>query len=166
MLTSPTQLKFSVLVHLIATWFMVGMIWTIHTVHYPLFASVGPDSYVTFQADHVDRIGPLLVVPWLVEGVTLLGLLWLAFVAGRTELRLPVAIGAVAMAVVLVISGFWSAPAHGELADGFDAAVHDRLMAANLVRTLAWTVRGVIAGWIVWLVWKTSSDEPAADRSR
>lgn len=138
---------------------MVGMIWTIHTVHYPLFATVGPDSYVAFQADHVDRIGPLLVVPWLIEGLTLLVLLWLAFIAGRTELRLPVAIGAVAMAVVLAISGFWSAPAHAELADGFDAAVHDRLMAANLVRTLAWTVRGVIAAWIVWLVWTTSSDE-------
>lgn len=145
-----------VVVHLMATWFMVGMIWTIHTVHYPSFALVGADSYVAFQADHVDRIGPLLVVPWLVEGVTLLGLLWLAFVAGRRDLRVPVAIGAVAMGVVLAISGFWSAPAHADLADGFDAAVHDRLMTANLVRTLAWTVRGIVAAWIVWIVLRAS----------
>jgi hypothetical protein len=155
---SPAQERLVVIVHVVATWFMVGMIWTIHTVHYPLFADVGADTYVQYQAAHVDRIGPLLALPWLVEGVTLLALLWLAFVAGRRDLRLPVAIGAVAMAVVLVISGFWSAPAHGDLADGFDAAVHDRLMTANLVRTLAWTVRGVTAAWILWLVWPRPTD--------
>lgn len=138
-----------VVVHVLATWFMVGMIWTIHTVHYPLFAEVGEATYVAFQSAHVERIGRLLLVPWLVEGVTLLGLLVVAFPGGQRGIRVPVAIGAVAMAVVLVISGFWSAPAHGELADGFDPTVHDRLMTANLVRTLAWTVRGVTAVWIL-----------------
>jgi len=147
-------------VHMVAAWFMVGMIWTIHLVHYPLFAKVGPDTYVDFQAAHVERIGTLLLVPWLTEGLTLLALIWLAAVGGRRDLRLPVAIGAVAMAVVLVISGVWSAPAHGDLADGFDAAVHDRLMTANLVRALAWTVRGACAAWIVALVWPRESAVP------
>ena len=133
---------------------MVGLIWTIHVVHYPLFAEVGEATYVAFQSAHVDRIGKLLFVPWLTEGATLLALLWLTFIAGRRELRTPVMIGAVAMAVVLVISGFWSAPAHGELMDGFDSAVHDRLMTANLIRTLAWSVRGVTAVWILALVWR------------
>ena len=139
-------------VHVAATWFMVGMIWTIHLVHYPLFANVGPESYVAFQAEHVDRIGALLFVPWLTEGLTLLALMWFVVVARRRDIAAPVVIGAVAMAAVLAISGFWSAPAHGELADGFDAAVHDRLMAANLVRSVAWTVRGVCAAWIVVIV--------------
>ena len=139
------------------TWFMVGMIWTIQTVHYPLFSEVGAESYVQYQAAHVDRIGPLLVVPWLGEGLTLLALIWIAFLGGRRSLRVSIGIGAGAMAVVLVISGFWSAPAHGELADGFDADVHDRLMAANLVRTLAWTVRAETAAWILWLIWPRST---------
>lgn len=150
---SPIAQKQLGVVHVLATWFMVGMIWTIHLVHYPLFAEVGDDAYVAYQAAHVDRIGMLLAVPWLLEGVTLLGLLWLAYLGGRRDLRLPVTIGAVAMAAVLVISGFWSAPAHGELADGFDAAVHDRLMTANLVRALAWSIRGAMAAWIVLLLW-------------
>lgn len=141
---------------------MVGMIWTIHTVHYPLFSEVGPATYESFQAAHVDRIGKLLLLPWLTEGLTLLALIWAAFAAGAARLRLPVAIGAAAMAVVLVISGVWSAPAHGDLMDGFDAAVHDRLMTANLVRTLAWTARGVTAVWILALVWpRTNADSPA-----
>ncbi|MFM8871510.1 MAG: hypothetical protein ACKOFD_08035 [Actinomycetota bacterium] len=150
---SSSQVRAIVIAHVIATWFMVGLIWTIHVVHYPLFAEVGDATYVAFQSAHVDRIGKLLFVPWLTEGITLLALLWLAFIAGRRELRTPVMIGAIAMAMVLVISGFWSAPAHGELMEGFDSAVHDRLMTANLIRTLAWTVRGLTAVWILSLVW-------------
>lgn len=133
---------------------MVGLIWTIHYVHYPSFAEVGDATYVAFQSAHVERIGRLLFVPWLIEGVTLLGILWLAFRGPRPDLRVPATIGAAGMGVVLAISGFWSAPAHGELADGFDAAVHDRLMTADLVRTIAWTVRGASAIWILLLVWR------------
>lgn len=142
---------------------MVGLIWTIHVVHYPLFAKVGEANYVAFQAEHVDRIGSLLLVPWLTEGLTLLGVSAMAFLGGRRELRLPAAIGSVGMAVVLVISGFWSAPAHGELADGFDASVHARLMDANLVRTLAWTVCGVAATWVLALLWPTHTPSPSSD---
>lgn len=141
-------------IHLVASWFLVGLIWTIHTVHYPLFAEVGDATYIAFQAEHVERIGRLLLVPWAVEGVTAAIVLLVAIGARDRGLLPPALIGAAAMGVVLVISGFWSAPAHGELADGFDAAVHDRLMTADLVRTLAWTVRGACAAWIVAVVWR------------
>ena len=150
-----------IVVHLVSTFFLVGLIWTIHVVHYPLFAEVGDATYVAFQTAHVDRIGKLLFVPWLTEGVTLLALLWLTFVDGRRELRTPVIIGAIAMAIVLAISGFWSAPAHGELMDGFDSSVHDRLMTANLIRTLAWTVRGLTAVWILSLTWPRTRALPS-----
>ena len=83
----------------------------------------------------------------------------MALAVERRELRVPALVGAVAMAVVLVISGVWSAPAHGELADGFDAAVHDRLMTANLVRTLAWSLCGASAVWVMARVWRESNDE-------
>ena len=69
--------KFIVIVlHMLSTWFMVGMIWTIHVVHYPLFAFVGSDTYEAFQAQHVNLIGRLLLVPWLVEGLTALALVF------------------------------------------------------------------------------------------
>ena len=136
-------------IHLAATLFMVGLIWTIHYVHYPLFAYVGESTYASFQAAHVERIGKLLFVPWLTEGVTLLGILALAFLGGHKALRIPSVINGLAMAVVLVISGFWSAPTHAKLADGFDTSIHDQLMTVNLIRTLAWTVCGICAMWMV-----------------
>ena len=157
----PDTVRRLVIAHVVATMFMVGMIWTIHYVHYPLFAEVGEATYAAFQSAHTERIGRLLLVPWLTEGLTLLGILGVAFLGGRRDLQIPAVIGGVAMAVVLVISGVWSAPAHGELADGFDAAVHDRLMTANLVRALAWTVRGATAIWVLALVWprRTGGDQ-------
>lgn len=136
-------------IHLAATLFMVGLIWTIHYVHYPLFAYVGESTYASFQAAHVERIGKLLFVPWLTEGITLIGVLALAFLGTHKVLRVPAVINGAAMAVVLVISGFWSAPAHAKLADGFDTSIHDQLMTVNLIRTLAWTVCGICAIWMV-----------------
>ena len=50
-------------IHLAATLFMVGLIWTIHYVHYQLFAYVGESTYASFQAAHVERIGKLLFAP-------------------------------------------------------------------------------------------------------
>jgi hypothetical protein len=152
------NLRTLIVVHSAATMFMVGLICTIHYVHYPLFAYVGESTYVSFQAEHVARIGRLLFVPWLTEGITLLGILALAFLGGRKDWRVPAVINGAAMAVVLVISGFWSAPAHAKLADGFDKSVHDQLMTVNLIRTLAWSICGVCAIWIVLSTW-------AADRT-
>lgn len=140
-------------IHLAATLFMVGLIWTIHYVHYPLFANVGESTYASFQAAHIERIGKLLFVPWLTEGITLIGVLALAFLGGHRALRVLAVINGAAMAVVLVISGFWSAPAHAKLADGFDTSIHDQLMTVNLIRTLAWTVCGICAIWIVLSTW-------------
>lgn len=138
-------------IHFAATLFMVGLIWTIHYVHYPLFAYVGESTYASFQAAHVERIGKLLFVPWLTEGITLIGVLALAFLGGHKALRVPAVMNGAAMAVVLMISGFWSAPAHAKLADGFDTSVHDQLMTVNLIRAIAWTVCGICAIWIVLL---------------
>ena len=141
--------------HVASKLFMVGLIWTIHYVHYPLFAHVGESTYIAFQAEHVNRIGKLLLLPWLTEGLTLLAILILAFLGQRRDLRLPAFLNGVGMAIALIISGVWSAPAHGELADGFDADVHGRLMNANLVRTLGWTLCGICAIWLVARVWNT-----------
>lgn len=127
--------------------------WTIHFIHYALFPMVGADDFIAYENAHVDRIGNLLLLPWLTEGATLLGLLGLAFLGSRRDLRIPTAINAAAMGVVLAISGFWSAPAHGDLMKGFDQEVFDRLMTADLVRTFAWTICGITAVWILLRLW-------------
>jgi len=59
------RLKWVVLVQLIVTILMVGMIWTVHLVHYALFPLVGTESWDAYEHAHVDRIGKVLFGPWL-----------------------------------------------------------------------------------------------------
>ena len=60
------------LAHVASSLFMVGMIWTIQVVHYPLFALVGTDQFTAYEAAHSSRITALIAVPWAVQGVTTL----------------------------------------------------------------------------------------------
>lgn len=162
MFDSPRVQRTLAISQFASTWFLVGLMWTIHFIHYALFPKVGEAEFVSFEKAHVDRIGNLLLLPWVVEGVTLLGFLALAFLDQRRDLRVPAAINAIAMGVVLAISGFWSAPAHGELMKRFDRDVYDRLMAADIVRTIAWTICGASAIWLLVRVWSSESNRSAA----
>ena len=46
------------IIHAAATWFMVGLIWFVQIVHYPMFANVGRDS---FDVHRTDRRGHTFV---------------------------------------------------------------------------------------------------------
>ena len=51
-------------VHLAATAAMVGLLWFVQLVYYPLFALVGPDGFVEYEHSHQQRtsyvVGPLM----------------------------------------------------------------------------------------------------------
>lgn len=129
------------LIHLVATGFMVGLIWTIHAVHYPLFAFV-PEPYAPFQAEHMRRITVLLVVPWGLEVFTALGL----FLTAETgQQRFWSVVGGGLVVAIVAVTGLAAAPAHGRLLETFDARQHQHLMRVDLLRTLLWTARGVVA---------------------
>lgn len=135
------------LVHLLATGFMVGLIWTIHAVHYPLFALV-PEPYEPFQREHMRRITWLLVLPWGLEVVTALGLVLVADTGAQRAWAL---VGAALVVAIVAVTGGLAAPAHGRLLEHFDRAEHRHLMRVDLLRTLLWTARGVVALAIAWI---------------
>lgn len=132
--------------HAAATWALVGLIWTIHVVHYPLFAAV-KTGFRAYHESHMQRItlvvGPLMLIELL--GAVYL---WLNPPAG-TEGRLWL-ISLVLLGVVWAETGLFAVPQHGRLeTGGFDGATHKALMTGNLVRTLAWTARGAVVAWIL-----------------
>jgi len=129
------------LIHLAATWFMVGLIWLIQIVHYPLFAAVGPDGFAAYAERHRRRISPVVIAPMLVELVT--GGILLKQRPDGVD-AWPVWTGAVLIAVVWLTTAFVSAPLHGRLAAAFDPALGRRLVATNWIRTVAWSIRGVL----------------------
>ena len=129
------------------TWFLVGLIWTIQTVHYPSFGSIDPDLYSDFQQRHMSKLGPLVGPAWFVEGVLVLAI----FLTAPTSTTLLWAvIGGLLELIVIGVTIRSSMPAHASLTSGFDATVHHRLVRTNWIRTLAWSGRGLIAFVLLW----------------
>ncbi len=131
--------------HLAATGFMVGLIWTIHVVHYPLFALVN-EPYRPFQEAHMARITALLVVPWGLEVVSAAALVLAAPPGSATVVAFA---GVVLIALLVAITGLGAAPIHGRLVERFDDDLHRRLLRVDRVRALVWTTRLVPAIWLV-----------------
>lgn len=137
-----------VLAHAVSSLFLVGMIWTVQVVHYPLFAQVGTDTFAAYEAAHSVRITWVIMIPWAVQGLTTLALL-VAPPDGVPRWLTVLAAGLVAIPVLVTVLA--SVPAHARLAAGFDAAAHARLVGTNWLRTAAWTAHGAVAVWIVTL---------------
>ncbi len=141
--------KLIFLLHTGATFFLVGLIWTIQVVHYPMFNRVGLEAFVQYAAEHNWRIS-LIVVPVMLAEAGLTALLFLsrpAQISWQSAL-----IGLVLLGIVWGTTFFLSVPQHNVLAQGFDPTAYRRLVTTNWLRTLAWTARGVLNLWWLWRI--------------
>ena len=138
----------TVLTHTASTWFLVGLIWMIQIVHYPSFSSIDPAKYDVFQQRHMEKMGKLIGLPWLIEGLSVLALF--AF-APTTTIRALATLGGLLEVTVITVTIWSSIPAHTALASGFDTDAHQRLLLSNRIRTAAWTGRGLLAVAVLWL---------------
>ncbi len=124
-------------VHLAATWALVGLIWTIQVVHYPLFAQVGREAFAAYHRRHTRQITWIVAPLMLVELVTAGWLVW----EGGGGTWLLVSLGP--LAFNWLSTGLVQIPLHHQLEQGYDAAIQRRLVATNWGRTLAWSSRGL-----------------------
>jgi hypothetical protein len=131
-----------VAVHLGATAAMVGLIWFVQVVHYPLFARVGADVFAAYEAAHRFRTG-LIVGPLM--GAETLAAIWLVASPPNDVDRAVAIVGLVIVGVVHLSTMFVQVPLHERLSRGFDPVDGRRLVRTNWVRTVGWTVRGVLA---------------------
>lgn len=126
--------------HAFATVSLVGLIWTIQLVHYPLFLRVPSEAFSAYEPEHMRRITWLVGPLMLVEAGTAILL-----VLTRPE-SAAVWVGGVLLVVIWVSTATIQGPLHGRLArDGFDESRIRWLVASNWVRTAAWSARGLIA---------------------
>ncbi|GMV25548.1 MAG: hypothetical protein AMXMBFR58_15790 [Phycisphaerae bacterium] len=129
--------------HAGSTWFMVGLIWFVQIVHYPLMGSVPPEASPAYAGAHQRR------TTWVVGPVMLLeaGTAMLLVLTPHTEaIGLPWAwIGLALLALCWASTFMVQVPLHARLALGFDPNSWRRLVATNWLRTIAWSGRGIIA---------------------
>lgn len=129
------------LAHLAATLFLVGLIWVVQVVHYPLFARVGADQFHGYWRGHTRLITWLVAPSMLTEGAA--GAL--LFAARPPGLSLPVLLVAFGLLAVNWLSTWLvQIPLHKQLGRRFDPATVRRLVLTNWLRTAAWTLRGVL----------------------
>ncbi len=134
--------------HLAATLFMMGVIWFVQVVHYPLFRLVGNSEFARYEAAHTFWTTWVVAPPMLTELTTAV-LLLLFKPKGVSDgiLWLNLAL----LAIIWLSTAFLQVPCHQQLGQGFDATVHHRLVVTNWLRTFCWTVR---AGLLLWLTVK------------
>ena len=126
---------------LVSTWAMVGLIWTMQLVHYPMLAAYSAVEPATAVADHQRRITPIVGPLMAVEAVTALTLL-----VSRPETLtvLSAWIAALLLGVALLSTAVIQVPLHTRLAAGHDRRAASRLISTNWIRTVAWTGRAVV----------------------
>ncbi|MEZ6088298.1 MAG: hypothetical protein R3C05_09790 [Pirellulaceae bacterium] len=135
--------------NLAATLFMVGLIWTIQIVHYPMFDRVGLEGSVRYAQDHNRLITWVVGPPMLIEMGTTIAL---AF--GEDLPRVPAIVWWVGfVALILIWTSTWllQVPCHEKLCTQFDSAVHQRLVKTNWIRTILWSFRGTLLCYALYL---------------
>ena len=126
--------------HLVSTCFMLGVIWFVQVVHYPLLAKVGNQQFPTYEKLHC-KLTTLVVGPaMLTEASTALLLLFLLDSVPRSLLLLNVA----CIVVIWLSTYLLQVPAHARLEQMFDRSAHSRLVATNWLRTVVWSVRMLV----------------------
>ena len=139
---------FVFLIHAGATLFLVGLIWTIQIVHYPLFESVGTQNYAVYQASHMSRITYVVAPVMLAELGTAV---YFSFVNYEPIDRILFWIGLMLAILIWISTALVQSPIHGRLAEKFDENLVRKLVLTNWIRTILWTMRGALVLWMIWL---------------
>lgn len=139
---------FVFLIHTGATLFLVGLIWTIQIVHYPLFISVGTQNYAVYQTSHMSRISYVVAPVMLAELGTSV---YFSFVNYEPIDQRIFWIGLTLTILIWISTALIQSPIHSLLAEKFDESLVRKLVLTNWIRTLLWTVRGALVLWMIWL---------------
>ena len=132
-----------------STFAMVGVIWFVQLVHYPLFQQVGAAGFRAYATAHANRT-TLVVMPLMVaELATAVALLWPSL-RPRVVSAQEAWIGAALVVAVWLSTALLQVPLHDRLRAAYTMRAARQLVATNWLRTVSWTLRAALV--MVWLV--------------
>ncbi len=133
-------------VHAAATWTMVGVIWFVQLVHYPMLDRAGSAGFAAYQRENTRRTSWVVILPMAIEALTAVAL------ALRPPAGVPRAAAWAGLALVAAIwlsTALLQVPRHRRLESGYDAVSHRGLVGTNWIRTAAWSARGGLVLWMI-----------------
>lgn len=131
-----------IILHAAITWALVGLIWTVQLVLYPLFPLVGKseESFAAYHWRHMLGISALVIPLALAEAGTAGLLLW----HGVHSIWLLASL--IPLVLNVLSTALVQAPLHLRLKAAADANLYRQLIRTNWTRTLCWTLRGLLVG--------------------
>lgn len=131
-----------VAIQLASTGAMVGLIWFVQIVHYPLYQAVGTNAFSAYENAHT-RLTAFVVGPVMaVETGTAVAIVAVGVPGVRSSLAVA---GLMLILGIHATTALLQVPAHRELCQGYDDRVARWLVRSNWLRTVGWSARLVIA---------------------
>ena len=118
---------------------MIGFIWLVQIVNYPLFTFVDKRDYVSFQKAHMLRIGMLVIPVMIIELITGILLVYLSSDYFNISIW-----NAVLLAIIWIVTFGVFTFIHGSLRRGYDGILIQKLVLLNWIRTGLWSFRSVL----------------------
>ena len=143
----PEQIVlFAVILNLVVSSFMVGLIWLIQLVSYPLFSYVDVGDFQKYHSGHVKKITPLVALAMTLEaGIALILLVFIPDVAVGL-----LVINTTLVCMIWVSTAFLQIPYHQRLEFPENQIMYtEKLVNTNWIRTILWTSKLVISIWVL-----------------
>ena len=129
-------MQFLIILNLSITLMMLGIIWFVQLIHYPLFSYADLENFKVFHSQHTRRI-TLLVAPLMISE---------AFIASLVLITMPTLTSFLGISILVFIwacTFFIQVPIHNKLNNQFDSKLFHHLLKSNWFRTIGWSIRTV-----------------------
>ena len=123
--------------HLLTSWALFGLIWTIQLSHYPSFRYIAEKDFSAFHQHHTSSI-VLIVIPLMLLELGLVG--WQAYQSSWNWIWV---IPLLLVVGIWAITFFVQVPLHGNLEAGKNIQLIEKLVKTNWWRTILWSVKAV-----------------------
>jgi len=120
---------------------MVGLIWLIQLVHYPLFNYVGSEEFRVFHENHKILIAPVVGIVMIVELVTSIIIIFQPTYGIRNWSSI---VGIILLGIIWFSTVYFQIPFHNILSSKFNENALMMLIGTNWIRTICWSLRGII----------------------
>ena len=120
---------------------MLGFICHIKILNNPHFKVVGKNEFQTYHNGHSMMITPLVGTVMIIELIS--SIMLVVFPPKNVSLTIPI-IGVILVFIIWASTAFLQIPQHNALANAYELKAHNLLVQTNWIRTIAWSMRGLL----------------------
>lgn len=126
---------------ILSTLCMMGLIWFVQIVHYPLFKYVSKTNFVEYEKKHMTLTTYVVMPLMLLELGSSFALL---LVKPSSFSTFFVYTNLFLLSIIWLSTFFIQVPLHNKLSENFNEKNIEKLVNSNWIRTILWSLRGLL----------------------